>query len=164
MRTVVLLRHGQAASVGTDGTDSGRALTAEGEAQARAVGRGLAGLGLRFDAGWHSPYLRAQQTFEHVRQSVDIKRVTEDADLTPEGSATDVAQKIFEAKDRTLLVVSHLPLLPSVASILLGSTNINLQTGGCIKLYVTGGQRASRSCVLDALIPADVFQLATSTS
>lgn len=164
MRTVILLRHGQAASVGTDGTDRGRALTSEGEAQAVAVGRGLANLGLRFDAGWHSPYLRAQQTFELVRQSAKIGRVVVDDDLTPEGSANTVAQKIFDAKDRTLLIVSHLPLLPAVASILIGRAGLNLQTAGTIKLFVTGGRGAANSCILDALIPADVFMLAGGSS
>ncbi len=156
MRSVVLLRHGQAASTSSRG-DAGRVLTAEGQQQADAAGRALSALGMRFDTVWHSPFVRARQTWEAAAAHLSVLTVREDADITPHGVASAVAESIFSSNARSLLVVSHLPLLPEVASVLLGGGRLDLGTGSAVRLMLLGGSRAPGSCVLTAHLPADAL-------
>ncbi len=153
MRTILLMRHGQAESMSPTGADSDRALTREGQQQATAAAGAMSALGLHFDAAWYSPYPRAKQAFERVNATVKIGSSRSVDTITPNGNPEDVAQQLFDTRERSLLVVSHLPLLPAVYSILLGDVNINLAKAGLIKLIVYGGDRPQRSCVLDAHVP-----------
>lgn len=55
-----LIRHAEAVDFAR--SEAERSLTSEGRERFQASVRGLASLGIAFDAIWHSPYMRAAQT------------------------------------------------------------------------------------------------------
>ncbi len=68
---IYLLRHAEAA----EGTpDAERPLTQKGIAQSRAMGRFLAERGVKFDAAFTSPLVRAVETAEYVLEELQGKK------------------------------------------------------------------------------------------
>jgi serine/threonine-protein phosphatase PGAM5 len=72
VRTLVLVRHGAYDEADPRDPDIGRALTAEGQEQARLAGARLARLGIRFDALHASTMTRARQTAEIIGRDVGL--------------------------------------------------------------------------------------------
>lgn len=102
-----VLRHGEAEPYGSR-PDSERALTAHGREEALRSAAEL--IGQPISAIYASPYLRAQQTAELVREALgfqpDIRTVEW---LTPDNRAQAVAEQLVSV-DYALLV-SHNPLV-----------------------------------------------------
>lgn len=111
------MRHGEA-SVNAP-SDSQRPLTMKGIQQAEQVGNWLATEAIYPKAFWVSPYLRAEQTYQHL-----VNTLYENSDnthkfeivqgITPSGDATLVANRILQlAKQNidSLMIISHLPLV-----------------------------------------------------
>lgn len=157
MRDVWLMRHGHAVA-DAPGGDAARPLNAEGERAVDAVGRALHAMGVRPDAVWHSPFLRARQTAERVGNALSVRNLVEREGITPHGSARVVAEGIFAANVRRLLVVSHLPLLPEVAAELLGaSLRLDVLPASVVHLRLLGGSRARGAAVLSGFYASDAL-------
>lgn len=111
MRTLVLMRHAKTEPSHRHG-DRERQLTSRGRADATAVGRELAGLGI--DLVLCSTSVRTRQTVECL--GLDA-RVEYHEVLYREGVATMV-QRISEIEDdvQALLVVGHSPTIPWLSS------------------------------------------------
>lgn len=122
---VIIMRHGEA-SMHAD-SDANRPLTQHGILQASQVGTWLETEGQIPDIVWVSPYLRTQQTWHYVGEAfTNQMEVITNNDITPNGQANNIAQKIqllitqlagtdlaadLPACDKTLMIVSHLPLV-----------------------------------------------------
>ncbi len=110
---IVILRHGQAESHAA--SDFDRCLTELGVEQARLAGQCLAAMEHSFDQVWVSPYCRTRQTAEYVVPGLPIKIVD---GLVPESRVSDVIALIDTADVDSLLLVSHQPLVSSLAGAL----------------------------------------------
>ncbi len=110
-----LLRHGEAQPHAR--SDPERALTTHGRAEVRQSAERLRGRPLQRILV--SPYLRAQQTAELVRESLgfDLPLTTLDW-LTPDDSPRNVANQLDQYPADEVLVVSHNPLLGALAGLL----------------------------------------------
>lgn len=108
-----VLRHGEAE--GHARTDAERELTEHGRAEVLRSAAHL--IGQPVDAIIASPYVRAQQTAQLVRQALgfeaDIRTVPW---LTPDGNPLEVLNKLDS--DDNVLLVSHQPLVGSLISFL----------------------------------------------
>lgn len=143
MRELLLVRHGQAESTAFGG-DAARMLTDDGKAGIAAVGRGLAALGLRPDAIWHSPLLRAFETATLLAHALALgdEAVRREPLLEPGTSPERTARAIVDAGTRCLLCVSHLPLLPQLAGVLTGA-RLDFGTGTVAHLAQVGPNGAA---------------------
>lgn len=110
-----LLRHGEASPHAR--SDAERPLTEHGRAEVRQSAERLRGRPLQRILV--SPYLRAQQTAELVRETLglDLPLTTLDW-LTPDDAPRDVASQLDQYPADELLVVSHNPLLGALAGLL----------------------------------------------
>lgn len=118
-----LMRHGAAEDTAPTGRDSDRVLTSSGRATVERVALSLKGMQTRPVA--HiiaSPFLRAQQTAEVVRRVLcPGVAIDTDEDLTPDGSAYDLAVRLGAAPQDTFLV-GHQPNIEMVARAIMGGS------------------------------------------
>ena len=158
MRELWLMRHGTAEATSFGG-DEGRALTEEGREGVRRAARSLERLGVRPDAVWHSPYLRAVETAQLVKEVLVLRGASPiRSELTPHGAARRAGEMLFEATERRLLVVSHLPVLPEICVELLGAPlRLDVVPASVVHLKVLGGQNAGGSSVLCGFFPGDAL-------
>jgi len=120
--------------------DPARPLSEQGRDQARRLAaflpralRGTDGI----DEVLHSGVLRARQTAEILAETAHPARGARQLDgLTP-GDSADAAADLLRHEDRSLLVVTHLPLVASLAGLLLGGSS-----GGAPALFRTGTMAA----------------------
>ena len=108
---VVVMRHGDAV-LGAD-DDAARALTSLGREQSRAMALWLQQQMPHLDRVLVSPYLRAQQTWQTIRDLFGEVRVDVLDELVPHGHSAPVADylRALEGEVENLLVISHLPLV-----------------------------------------------------
>src|SRR5690242_7039684 len=120
---VTLIRHGEA---GDDApNDEQRALTLDGRADVRRVGRALARRGARFGAVVASALVRAVQTAEIVVGAMAMDgrrvRVTISDALLPEAPPSGVVALLARhAGTKSVALVAHEPILSRLAAALLG--------------------------------------------
>ena len=108
------MRHGQASFEAQ--SDAARPLTSQGELEAQMMGKWLSKMGYAPDLVWVSPYIRAQQTFQHVGQHFAQKhQVKTNNMVTPSGSAKDMHDlldgELAVNNVDQLLIVSHMPFV-----------------------------------------------------
>ena len=112
-----LLRHGEASH-----SDPGKpsSLTPKGKADVTRLAEHFVKKHWKIDALWHSPKTRAIQTAGIFREALEIpgKNAEEKNSLSPEGDIQEIYREILAQKSERLLLVSHLPFLPSLASLL----------------------------------------------
>jgi phosphohistidine phosphatase len=111
---VYIMRHGQAFTSGTD--DALRELTAEGQQEASEMAKWISNQNIPIDKVIVSPFVRAQQTFNEIQNSLDKSVVITTLDfITPSGSAQrmhDYIDGICVTENVShLLIVSHMPLV-----------------------------------------------------
>ncbi|WP_077046932.1 phosphohistidine phosphatase SixA [Pseudomonas sp. KK4] len=110
-----VLRHGEAEPHGSKTHDSERALTEHGREEVLRSAARL--IGQPVSAIYASPYLRAQETAQLVRDALgfepDIRTVEW---LTPETDPDKVAEQLVSVSD--VLLVSHNPLVGNLLSYL----------------------------------------------
>jgi len=94
-----LIRHAVACVESPDGTDARRALTSKGSKRFLECVEGLDRLGVRFDAAWTSPLLRAVETTELLLPLCRHARSTARARL----GTTRVCAELAEAPGESLL-------------------------------------------------------------
>ncbi len=119
-RTLVLLRHAEAAPGRAGQDDRERPLTERGREDAQEVGRWLRELGLGCDEVMCSPALRTRETMEEIGHAgcpeSEISIVHELYSAGPEG-VRDIARSA--AQDATIVaIIGHAPGLPTAASLL----------------------------------------------
>ncbi len=118
-----LMRHGHAVS---ESFDPERPLSGIGRAQVERLAAVLKANRVVFDRIWHSAKLRARQTAENLGQALVPGVVPEKKDglkpNDPAGPLADLMGVTFsENPGLRLLIVSHIPLLPSLISFLTGT-------------------------------------------
>lgn len=109
-----LLRHGQAEAQAA--TDAQRRLTDVGRQEALVMARRLAHEPL--DVILASPYARAQQTAEVVREQLGLRRGIVTVDwATPDDDPLAVLDHLAERCEANVLLVSHQPLVGQLLSL-----------------------------------------------
>jgi phosphohistidine phosphatase len=120
MRTLFILRHAQAASpAGTE--DLHRPLTAQGMADARALGKLMKAKMYKPDFVVCSPARRAQQTYRRLAEALGDMQMTSPSTVY----YTTVSQlyetlKAVDGNVRNLLLISHNPSIHVLAKFLAG--------------------------------------------
>lgn len=164
---LLIMRHGEAVP---GFPDSQRRLTDHGHKEASAMGVWLATrsdidlAGLRVIA---SPYIRAQQTATRVVESLaDARGCQTRLDIVTLGLVTPndppygvVAWLMGQADDSPMLLVSHMPLVASLAGLLVdghSDSGVGFATAAIAEL--TGDVRASGCLSLRRIVaPEDVM-------
>jgi phosphohistidine phosphatase len=129
---VYILRHGHAARPSPDQAPS---LTAIGQREIQRIAGAFKGKRLGLTHLWHSPKDRAVQTariFQEVLADPSLQ-VEEKERLIPDGNPDEVFGEIGAFKGGSLLIVSHLPLVGDLASLLAGDSphpHLIFPTGG----------------------------------
>lgn len=140
-----LMRHGTA----DPSMSGGRyGLTRRGREEAEAVAGALKHLGLRPSRIWHSAKTRAIETADILRLRLLPGLACElKPGLLPEDSSEQMAEMIeahaIEYPGENLFIVSHIPMLPSLAFRLLGSMDAtpSFPPAGCLWLENPNGGR-----------------------
>jgi phosphohistidine phosphatase len=116
MERLILMRHGDAESPAPGLDDAERALTAEGRAESRAVGRALADAGFEPDLALVSAARRAAQTWDAAAEAFPGARARLDGSLYA-ATSTRLAAAVREAAadGRTLMLVGHNPGIHQLA-------------------------------------------------
>lgn len=110
-----LLRHGEAEPQSR--SDAARELTARGRRDLQASATAL--LGQPLQAILASPYVRAQQSAEVVRQLLGHDQAIITVPwLTPESDPREVLRELDALSEESLLLVAHQPLLGALAGLL----------------------------------------------
>ncbi len=119
-----LIRHGVAEERGDSWPDdSKRPLTEEGIQKMRKAARGLAKMGVRFDAVLASPYVRTRQTAEIVATAFDERPpIVAVESLAPGGSTQSVMNDLERQGRRArVAIVGHEPNIGELAARLAGA-------------------------------------------
>jgi phosphohistidine phosphatase len=152
-----LLRHGEAVPHDSRPDDSDRELTARGERQSLAAGRGLARLGVEFDACYSSPKVRALGTAQLACEALNVEPIVEDV-LAAGFDREDALELLLRhGADARVLVVGHEPSFSQVVYDLTGG-RVDFKKGGVASLRVerAGGE------LLVLLRPRELESLALS--
>ncbi|MES2819020.1 MAG: phosphohistidine phosphatase SixA [Pseudomonadota bacterium] len=113
-----LLRHGEAESEFQASSDAARALTPHGRQEVQHSAARLQGQDLT--AILVSPYVRAQQTAELVRQVLGFAGAIETVPwLTPDSDPRQVLRQLDKRGGASVLLVTHQPLVGQLVGILL---------------------------------------------
>ncbi|PAU65318.1 phosphohistidine phosphatase SixA [Pseudomonas sp. PIC25] len=111
-----LLRHGEAEPHAP--TDAERELTRHGRKEVLRAAAHLAGRPL--SAILASPYVRAQQTAELVREALGFAGAVGVAPwLTPDSDPREALKYLAEREDEELLLVTHQPFVGTLAGLLI---------------------------------------------
>ncbi|HLV47783.1 MAG TPA: phosphohistidine phosphatase SixA [Aliidiomarina sp.] len=121
-----VMRHGEAepprAGYGIPGADAARVLTSAGHAEAEKAAQWISAQQQKIDLAIVSPYIRAQQTFQHVSHQIPIEVIEESSEITPESDAEMFAGALLARLQiepaESVLVVSHMPFVCYLVSYL----------------------------------------------
>ena len=135
-----LIRHGVAEDRGEAWPDDAkRPLTEDGMDQLRKEARGLARLGVAFDAVLTSPLVRTRQTAEIVASALDPRpHVVNTDSLAPDGTVQAVMADLEKhAKKSRLALVGHEPSIGELAARLIGTRHpIEFKKGAICRIDV----------------------------
>ena len=136
-----ILRHGEAGTrtIGTR-KDSDRALTANGKAEMKKIGKTLKESGLRARQIVTSPLRRARETAEIIAHTLKIPVVEEWDDLKPDGDRESLYQKLARIEtSSSVVIVGHEPYLTSMIGEVIGAPDARLvlKKGGLAKVRIT---------------------------
>lgn len=144
MATLLLIRHGIAEDPRPGQGDADRALTPEGWAKTRAAMRGLVALDYTPTQGLASPYRRARETMECLREAAGRAFPMEVWDgLVPHGdpAAVDLQLRGLMAEvreDEVVALASHQPFLGDLAFHLTGRS-LDVKKASCTVVSWSGG-------------------------
>lgn len=143
-RSIVLLRHGIAENAAPGQADEERALTSEGHARMKQIGRGLERAFPRAHTIYASPLLRAQQTAMWVSKAYRLRaKVDTTAVLVPGATPLELADFLRSHKQGRLILVGHEPNLSTNLLALIGAADraaVDFKKGGaaCVRLNAAG--------------------------
>jgi phosphohistidine phosphatase len=151
-----LLRHGEAVPHESK-PDSERELTPRGKRQAVAAGKGLAKLGLEFEACYTSPKVRARDTARLACEALNIEPTEEG--VLGDGFDRDDALELLmrHGPDARVLVVGHDPSFSQVVHDFTGG-RVDFKKGG---VAAVKAERASGE-LLALLRPRELESLAAA--
>ncbi len=145
-----ILRHAEAEPHGAR-PDAERRLTERGEEQARAAGRALAALELRFQAVFCSPKVRARETARLACEHLGVQPV----EHAPLAGGFDRREALaLVSPDERVLLVGHDPDLSQLVHDLTGA-RVGLRKGGVAGVRVDG----SRHELLALLRPRELARM-----
>jgi phosphohistidine phosphatase len=124
---VYLVRHAEAEK---GEPDELRKLTPEGREQARALGKRLAGEGVKPDAVLSSPLLRARETAEEVARPAGLDPEPDER-LAP-GATTESVREAVDGRGEHVVVVGHQPDCGQIAAELTGGPEPDFPAGGLV--------------------------------
>ena len=123
MIRLYLLRHGEA---GFDApTDQARTLTENG----KDVVRRVSGFVDAVDIMAVSPVCRAQETADILTEKVRVNRRIKSDTLIPDGKVADVISWLESCDSDVTILVTHNPLITSLAHWLTGQDNLSFSPG-----------------------------------
>ena len=132
---IYIVRHGQAAS---SDADPQRGLTQAGRAQVEKVAEYLKSRNLSVDCVWHSGKTRAEQTAQILAEAMTVKEgVTAHVGLSPNDYVGLIRDEI-ESAGQDVMIVSHLPLVGILTSLLLT---------GSQSAWLIGFREATTACL-----------------
>jgi phosphohistidine phosphatase len=140
---LLVFRHGIAEDRSADGTDSGRALTAEGVERTRAAARGLARIADAPDIILTSPKLRAVQTADEAAAAFD--RPVEVLEALADGPPDETLTALAARGEQAVMIVGHEPMLSElIEQVCTGGRRggfIDLRKAGCAYLELARDSR-----------------------
>lgn len=133
-----LLRHGEAIPHDVK-PDFDRELTPRGERQSTVAGRGLARLGLEFNACYTSPRIRARDTARLACEELGLE--PQEVDVLSNGFDREDALELLSGHDvdARVLVVGHEPSFSQVVHDLTGA-RVDFKKGGVAGIRIGGGE------------------------
>ena len=135
-----VLRHGKAEPSSPDGSDSGRALTADGKTEMKHVARWMRSGDYRFDIIATSPLVRSRETAGIVAKSLGREdRIESWDELAPGGDPDSVCYRASQfGNEASVLIVGHEPDLSTLIGRIIcgngGSAAIVMAKGGLAKI------------------------------
>ena len=134
MKSLLILRHAEAAPASASVPDPLRPLTAEGAAQARRLGEAMRARGLTFDRVLCSAAVRARETAEAVLAGGGYKAPLEPSERLYNASGEEMAALLRDPRrgEDRLLLVAHMPGVAELLSWLIteqGDLGIVFQAG-----------------------------------
>ena len=149
---LLLMRHGEAASPGADGSDDARPLTPLGRRQARQAGEVAARLGLRPTRAFTSPLTRTRETVVEFLAAFSAPPGIEPLQsLAPGGDPEAALDEIDGAEAAAvLLLVGHNPGIGQMAGLLGMPLNFTPATLAVFSLARRGG-----NCPLELFLRPD---------
>lgn len=137
LKSLFILRHGTAQSSDFEHDDL-RELTQKGMEEAKLSGQYFESLGIRLDAVYASPYIRAQQTAKHFSNELSQDVVVETSELiTPSGRPLDVAIWLSNLKADNILIVTHQPFAYQLVDLLANAhlpSELSMNTGTLVSM------------------------------
>jgi phosphohistidine phosphatase len=124
-----LVRHAEAAP---GDPDELRALTEQGQEQARRVGEQLARNGVRPDAVLSSPLLRARETAQAIAKATGSTAEPDDR-LAP-GATPEALRETVAGRGKTVVVVGHQPDCGQIAASITGGPEPKFPAAGVCEL------------------------------
>jgi phosphohistidine phosphatase len=143
-RSIVLLRHGIAEDAGPGQRDEERALTSEGHARMKQIGKGLERAFPRAHTIYASPLLRAQQTAMWVSKAYRLRAKVETTEvLVPGAAPRELAEFLQSHRQGRLILVGHEPNLSTNLLALIRAADhaaVDFKKGGaaCVRLSTAG--------------------------
>ena len=135
---LLLVQHGEAKS---EKEDPKRPLTDRGRAEVHKVAQFLEKAGVEIDQLWHSSKARAKETAQIIADTLKVEELCEETEgLTPNDPVEPIVKRIDQLRPEdeieNLMIVSHLPLLQKLSSILLlgpsAGTLVQFHLGGAV--------------------------------
>jgi len=156
MKTILIMRHGEAAPMQAD--DAARNLTQVGHLEVKKMGQWLANT-QKPDALLVSPYVRAQQTANGVAESITFKYSETCADITPEGKphvAADYLETLIQMHPEcnSWLIVAHMPIVSYLVDQLCPGNMPIFNTGAVAVIHYN--ENTNRSEYININAPADL--------
>lgn len=124
MRELYLVRHGEAVP---ESENQERPLSLRGIKDSRRLAAHLRKSGLAPGQIWHSTKLRARQTALVIAGEIaSEERTFVKKGLGPDDNveaAREMIEDFFQEENKALMIVSHLPFIPELSSLLLANGN-----------------------------------------
>ena len=136
MNTLYILRHADAERRAQHDDDHDRPLTTKGEKAARRLGRFLAATEQRPEQCISSTAVRARRTTELVAEGADWDLPLRSVNALYKAQPADVLEEMqaVDATVTSILLVGHEPAWSATVSSLLGSANVSLSPGTCVRV------------------------------
>ncbi|MCQ8877744.1 phosphohistidine phosphatase SixA [Pseudoalteromonas shioyasakiensis] len=158
MKTILIMRHGEATPMQAD--DESRNLTLVGQQQAEKMGKWLQQTHTP-DALLVSPYVRAQQTAMGVKKNNAFVYEETCTDITPEGNpqvAADYLETLIalHPECETWLVVAHMPIVSYLVDQLSNGNMPIFNTGAVAVISYDDTQQKSQYLSIHSPVSVEV--------
>ena len=136
MNTLYILRHADAERRAKHDDDHERPLTSEGETAAQRLGQFLAATEQRPEQCISSTAVRAHRTAELLAEGADWELPLRSVNALYKAQPADVLEEMHAVDDnvQSILLVGHEPAWSATVSSLLGSANVSLTPGTCVRV------------------------------